>query len=43
MYEFEPAPGVKINKIVSLSEDLALALKAQSVRVSAIRAELLSE
>ena len=36
MYEFEPAPGVKINKIVSLSEDLALALKAQSVRVSAI-------
>ena len=36
MYEFEPAPGVKINKIVSLSDDLALALKAQSVRVSAI-------
>lgn len=36
MYEFEPAPGVKINKIVSLSDDLALALKAQSIRVSAI-------
>jgi S-DNA-T family DNA segregation ATPase FtsK/SpoIIIE len=36
MYEFEPAPGIKINKIVSLSDDLALALKAQSVRVSAI-------
>lgn len=36
MYEFEPAPGVKINKIVSLSDDLALALKAQSVRVAAI-------
>ncbi len=36
MYEFEPAPGVKINKIVSLADDLALALKAQSIRVSAI-------
>jgi S-DNA-T family DNA segregation ATPase FtsK/SpoIIIE len=36
MYEFEPAPGVKINRIVSLSEDLALALKAQSVRVAPI-------
>jgi S-DNA-T family DNA segregation ATPase FtsK/SpoIIIE len=34
MYEFEPAPGVKMNRVVSLSEDLALALKAQSVRVS---------
>ena len=33
MYEFEPAPGVKINRVVSLSDDLALALKAQSVRV----------
>jgi len=36
MFEFEPAPGVKINKIVSLSDDLALALKAQSIRISAI-------
>jgi S-DNA-T family DNA segregation ATPase FtsK/SpoIIIE len=36
MYEFEPAPGVKINRIVSLSDDLALALKAQSVRVAPI-------
>lgn len=34
MYEFEPAPGVKINRVVSLADDLALALKAQSVRVS---------
>ncbi len=33
MYEFEPAPGVKINRIVSLSEDLALALRAASIRV----------
>ncbi len=36
MFEFEPAPGVKINRVVSLSDDLALALKAQSIRVSPI-------
>lgn len=36
MYEFEPAPGVKINRVVSLSDDLALALKAQGIRVSPI-------
>lgn len=33
MYEFEPAAGIKINRIVSLSDDLALALKAPSIRV----------
>ncbi|NTU42065.1 MAG: hypothetical protein HGA78_03240, partial [Nitrospirales bacterium] len=33
MYEFEPAPGVKITRIVSLSDDLALALRAPSIRV----------
>ncbi len=33
MYEFEPAPGVKINKVVSLSDDLSLSLKAQSIRI----------
>lgn len=32
-YEYAPAAGVKINKIVSLADDLALGLKAQSVRV----------
>jgi S-DNA-T family DNA segregation ATPase FtsK/SpoIIIE len=36
LFEFEPAPGVKINKIVSLSDDLALSLKAMSVRVSPV-------
>ncbi len=36
MYEFEPAPGVKITRVVSLAEDLALSLKAQSMRVSPI-------
>ncbi len=33
MFEFEPAPGVKINRIVSLSDDLALSLRASSIRV----------
>lgn len=32
-YEYSPAPGVKINKIVGLADDLALGLRAQSVRV----------
>ncbi len=36
MNEYEPAPGVKINRIVALSEDLALALKAPSVRISTV-------
>ncbi len=35
MYEYEPAPGIKINKIVSLCDDLALALRAISVRIVA--------
>ena len=35
MYEYEPAPGIKINKIVNLSDDLALALRAISVRIVA--------
>ncbi|RJX24876.1 MAG: DNA translocase FtsK [Desulfurivibrio sp.] len=32
-YEFAPAPGVKINRIVSLADDLALGLQAESVRI----------
>lgn len=32
-YEYEPAPGVKINRITSLENDLALGLKALSVRI----------
>jgi S-DNA-T family DNA segregation ATPase FtsK/SpoIIIE len=35
MYEFEPASGIKVNRIVSLSDDLALALRALSVRIIA--------
>jgi S-DNA-T family DNA segregation ATPase FtsK/SpoIIIE len=34
-YEMEPAPGVKINRITNLSDDLALALKAPSIRIVA--------
>jgi len=33
MFEFEPAPGVKVSRIVGLSDDLALSLKAASVRI----------
>lgn len=36
MYEFEPAPGVKISRVAALADDLALSLKARSVRISAI-------
>jgi len=36
MFEFEPAPGIKIHKVVSLADDLALALKTSSVRISPI-------
>lgn len=35
MYELEPASGVKINRITNLSDDLALALRAPSVRIVA--------
>ncbi|MBM4272673.1 MAG: DUF87 domain-containing protein [Deltaproteobacteria bacterium] len=35
MYELEPAPGVKINKVTSLADDLALALRAPSIRIIA--------
>ncbi len=34
-YEYAPAPGVKINKIVNLTDDLALALRAISIRIVA--------
>jgi len=35
MYEFKPAPGVKISKVASLADDLALALRAPSIRIVA--------
>jgi DNA segregation ATPase FtsK/SpoIIIE, S-DNA-T family len=33
VYEFQPAPGVKVSQIVNLQDDLALALRAESVRI----------
>lgn len=35
MYEFVPAPGVKINKIVNLADDLSLAMEGRQVRIVA--------
>jgi S-DNA-T family DNA segregation ATPase FtsK/SpoIIIE len=35
MYEYEPAAGIKVNKIVGLTDDLAMALRAISVRIIA--------
>ncbi len=35
VYEFEPAPGVKVSRIVSLADDLALALSAVTIRIVA--------
>jgi len=34
-YEFEPASGIRISKILNLADDLALALKALGVRILA--------
>ncbi len=35
MYEYKPAPGIKISKVAGLSDDLALTLRAQSIRIVA--------
>ncbi len=35
MFEFKPAPGVKVSRIANMSDDLALALKARAVRIVA--------
>jgi len=32
-YEFRPGEGIKVNQVMGLSEDLALALSAESIRV----------
>ncbi len=34
-YEIQPAPGVKVSKILSLSDDIALSLAASDVRIEA--------
>ncbi|MDZ7699189.1 MAG: DNA translocase FtsK [Deltaproteobacteria bacterium] len=35
MYEYKPAPGVKISKVAGLADDLALTLRAPSIRIVA--------
>jgi S-DNA-T family DNA segregation ATPase FtsK/SpoIIIE len=35
MFEYKPSPGIKINKISSLSNDLAMGLSALSIRIIA--------
>ncbi len=35
-YEFKPDPGVKYSRVTSLSDDLCLALKAESIRIDRI-------
>ncbi len=34
-FEFEPAPGIKVNRIANLDNDLALSLKATRIRIVA--------
>ena len=36
LYEFEPAPGVKVSKIINLSEDIARNTSSESARISTI-------
>ncbi len=33
LFEFEPAPGIKLNRITTLADDLALAMRAMQVRI----------
>jgi S-DNA-T family DNA segregation ATPase FtsK/SpoIIIE len=35
-FEFKPDPGIKYSRVVSLAEDLCLALKAESIRIDRI-------
>ena len=35
LFEFEPAPGVKVGKIAALQDDLAMSLRATSIRIIA--------
>ena len=35
MYEYQPAPGIKVSKIVNLADDLAMAMRAIRVRIVA--------
>ena len=36
LYEFEPAPGIKVSKIINLSEDIARNTSSESARIATI-------
>ena len=33
VFEYQPAPGVKVSQVVNLADDLALSLRAESIRI----------
>jgi len=35
LFEYEPAPGIKVSRIIALNDDLALAMRAVSLRILA--------
>ncbi len=37
LYEFEPAPGVKSSRVISLDDDIARSMAAKSARVAVVR------
>ena len=37
--EFEPAPGIKVSKIINLSEDIARNTSSESARIATIPGE----
>lgn len=38
LYEFEPAPGIKIERVIGLADNIAMAMKVVSVRMAAVPA-----
>jgi len=38
LYEFEPAPGVKVERVINLADNIALAMKVVSVRMAILPA-----
>ena len=40
LYEFEPAPGIKVERVIGLSDNLALAMKVSSVRLSKLQGSI---
>ena len=41
LYEFEPAPGVKVSRVINLSDDLARNTSSTSARVASLNGESL--